>query len=73
MKFKRYYPENAAICGNCNGQGLQGHDDYCRVCQGTGVMSWREFKGDTHEADEIALGVVYTSYVRALTSFVYWK
>lgn len=29
---KQGYYDNSAICGNCNGSGLQGYMDYCREC-----------------------------------------
>ena len=48
--LKRYYFENAILCGNCNGTGLRDYMDYCRVCAGTGLETFdqftQHFKGD---------------------------
>jgi hypothetical protein len=48
--MKRYYFENSVLCGNCNGTGLQGYMDYCRLCNGTGITPYpiylRERKGE---------------------------
>jgi RecJ-like exonuclease len=48
--LKRYYYENDILCGNCNGDGIQGYMDYCRACEGKGIMTCNEYiffsKGD---------------------------
>lgn len=69
--MRRRYVENEAICGNCNGQGLQGPDDYCRVCRGYGIMPWYEFV-QGYAYDQILAGVLYTQYVHELKSKPIW-
>lgn len=68
-EFQRRFVENAAICGNCNGDGLTDRTSYCRACDGKGVAPWFEFTRDAHEADLIELGVFYTYCVKRLTTF----
>lgn len=57
--LKRYYFENAILCGNCNGSGLQGYLDYCRACQGTGIDTFSEFACNNKGIDLITLSIVY--------------
>jgi hypothetical protein len=64
-QYKRYYFENCAICGNCNGAGLQGYLDYCRACDGTGITPYVQFIID-HKGDPIATSALYTESVKSL-------
>lgn len=63
--MKRYYFQNAIICGNCNGTGLQGYMDYCRACQGNRVESITDYL--RHSKDKIFAGVLYN------TAFKEWN
>lgn len=63
-KFKRYFFENAAACGNCNGTGWQGFADYCRACRGLGIRSWADYTR-YYCGDLIEAGVAYTACVKA--------
>jgi len=67
MKLKRYYFQNAAICGNCNGAGLQGYLDYCRACDGTGVESFLQFI-ERKKQDLISLRIDYNKCIQLLKS-----
>jgi DnaJ-class molecular chaperone len=66
LPFQRRFIENSANCGGCNGSGLQGYMDYCRMCRGTGIVPWYEFSRGIHEADMIELGVFYTYCINKL-------
>lgn len=63
--YKRYYFENAILCGNCNGTGLQGHLDYCRMCGGLAIDTFEIFKS-YHKGDLISLRLQYNDSLKWL-------
>lgn len=64
--LKRFYFENFALCGNCNGTGLQGYMDYCRCCWGTGIEPRYEFMRNDSKTDRIYLSIKYNEAVKEL-------
>lgn len=66
-QLRRFYVENEALCGCCNGSRLQGYMDYCRACGGTGIEDFTEFmrcnRGNT---DHITLSIRYSQSLKAL-------
>ena len=67
-QFKRHYFQNRVLCGNCNGEGLQGYMDYCRACLGSGIESLQEFKRCNEAYDPILAGVIYRRCVKELVN-----
>lgn len=70
-EYKRRYFENAILCGNCNGTGLQGHLDYCRACDATGLDTFNEFVSNNKGKDLITLAIVYKQSRNELTKLNY--
>lgn len=62
VRLFRYFFENAALCGYCNGDG-------CRGCGHSGIAPWYQFRIDRGYGDDVTLGVEYTACVKELTTF----
>lgn len=60
--YKRWYFENAAYCGQCNGDG-------CSHCAGTGVQTIGEYLQNRPFSDPITLAVFFRSAVKELLTY----
>jgi len=66
MILKRYYFQNMALCGNCNGEGLTDRTSYCRCCNGTGIQTIGQHLQTHHMEDKIYTPILFKEALKEL-------
>jgi RecJ-like exonuclease len=65
--YRRFFFENAILCGECNGGGMASYTNYCKGCGGHGVVTRQQFIDDHDgEGDPVILSIRYSESLKAI-------